>query len=255
MNSAPENSLNAITGYKDRFQIIQDANILSGFKFSDARNMEFDYFKKYKHTKNLKKILEFPADGLYLNKIFPNAKIDKADLVTGDYSSFPEKLLQTDFLLKNISRSYYDAIFCVTPIHHATDSEINLFLSACHSCLKEGGILVIAEVMLNSKTAHFLDGFVNDHSLTAHKGNYPSEEFIKKMELNSFENLSSRVINVSWVFNNEIELTDCVSLIFGLKKLSHTFLLNALNELLGVTKIGEKFHLNWELVYFDGCKK
>ena len=254
MNSSTENSLKLITGYKDRFQIIQDVNILSGFKFSDARTMEFDYFKKYQLNVNLKKILEFPADGLYLNKIFPNSKIDKADLVTGNYLNFPEKLLQTDFSLKNISRSYYDAIFCVTPIHHASDSEINLFLSACHSCLKVGGILVIAEVMLNSKTAHFLDGFVNDYSLTGHKGNYPSEDFIKKMELNSFENLSSRVINVSWVFNNEIELADCVSLIFGLKKLSHTFLLNALNELLGVTKIGEKFHLNWELVYFDGCK-
>ena len=255
MKSAPENSLNLITGYKDRFQKIQDLNILSGFKFSDARKMEFDYFKKYKRTKNLKKILEFPADGLYLNKIFPNAKIDKADLVTGDYSSFPEKLLQTDFLLKNISRSYYDAIFCVTPIHHGTDSEINLFLSACHSCLKVGGILVIAEVRLNSKPANFLDGFVNDHSLTEHKGNYPSEDFINKMELNSFDHLMSRTINLPWVFNNETELTDFITLIFGLKKLNHSFLLNALNELLGIKKIGEMFHLNWELIYFEGCKK
>ena len=32
-----------------------------------------------------------------MNKIFPNAKIDKADLLTSDSSMFPEKLLKTDF--------------------------------------------------------------------------------------------------------------------------------------------------------------
>lgn len=254
MKSSTENSLKLITGYKDRFQIIQDVNILSGFKFSDARTMEFDYFKKYQPNVNIKKILEFPADGLYLNKIFPNSKIDKADLLTGNYLNFPEKLLKTDFSLKNIKKSYYDAIFCVTPIHHATDSEINSFLSACHSCLKKRGVLVIAEVMLNSKIANFLDGFVNDYSLTEHKGNYPSEDFIKKMESTGFDNLICKLINLSWVFNSEIELTDCISLVFGLKKLNHDFLLNALNELLGIKKIGNQFHLNWELIYFDCCK-
>ena len=55
MKSSTENSLKLITGYKDRFQIIQDVNILSGFRFSDARTMEFDYFKKYQPNLNLKK--------------------------------------------------------------------------------------------------------------------------------------------------------------------------------------------------------
>lgn len=255
MNSQTEDSLNKITGYEDRFKEIQAVNILSGFKYSGVRDMEFDYFRKYQKKVYIKNILEFPADGLYLNKIFPNAKIDKADLLTSDSSMFPEKLLKTDFSLKNIKKSYYDAIFCVTPIHHATDMEINLFISACHSCLKVGGFLVVAEVMLNSKVANFLDSFVNKYSLAGHIGNYPDIEFLKKMEFSDFGNLTYKVVNLEWIFNSEIELVDFITLIFGLKTLEPNFILNALNDFLGLKKIDHKLYLDWELIYFDGRKK
>jgi len=250
-----KNSLNGITSYVERFGVIQEQNLASGFNFTEARAKEFDYFKKYQHAVNLKSILEFPADGLYLNKIFPNATIDKSDLVDAGYAKFPSKLIITDFSLKNIKLADYDAIFCVTPIHHASDTQIDLFLSACHACLKPGGILIIAEVMQNSKIANFLDGFVNQYSLAKHAGNYPNRDFVEKMQFTGFVDSRFEIIKLPWVFNSEKELTDFVTLIFGLKKLKHDFLFNALNELLGIKKMNHELHLDWELIYFEGIKK
>ena len=45
-------SLNSITSYLERFRVIQEQNLASGFNFTEARAKEFDYFKKYQHAVN-----------------------------------------------------------------------------------------------------------------------------------------------------------------------------------------------------------
>ena len=73
MNSQAEDSLDKITGYEDRFKAIQAVNILSGFKYSGVRDMEFDYFRKYQKTVNLKNILEIYQRAINLKLVLLRA--------------------------------------------------------------------------------------------------------------------------------------------------------------------------------------
>lgn len=246
--------LKNLTGYKERFEIHQSSNIESGFKFNKARDGEYDYFRRYQGAKNLKTILEFPPDGLYLNNIFPYAKIDKIDLIKTNDEKFPDGITITDFSLSGIERNYYDAVFCVTPIHHATDHEIIEFLNASFACLKKDGLLIIGEVLRDSKEAYFLDEFVNAYTLNGHKGNYPDIYFTKKIQQAGFSNCNYEVLRYPWIFESKIDTLNCISQVLGLEKLDQAFLFKSLDKFLGITKVNTKYHLNWGLVFFEARK-
>jgi hypothetical protein len=242
-----------ITPYEIRFKDTLEDYSDTGFDFPEVREAEFRAFRQIADI-DFSSILEFPADGQYLNSVYPFSTITRAELLPAKYSKYltPPKI--TTFSLSGLERNHFNGILCITPIHHAESKSVLDFLIGAYECLKCDGTFVIGEVFSNSKVAYFLDDFIDKHSKNGHKGNYPDNSLLRSMRDIGLKNVGAEVINCPWGFNSEIQLLDFVTKIFGLKKMSPEFLINHLDSLLGLSQCDGKIYLDWELMYFKGNK-
>ncbi|CEN56680.1 hypothetical protein [Candidatus Methylopumilus turicensis] len=246
-------SQNKFTTWKDRFQNTQNDYFQIGFECPEVRRAEFFNLREM-DKKEFKKILEFPADGMMLNDLYPEAHIDRAELMEADFSAYQKHPIITDFFFNKIERNGYDAIMSITPIHHASDDEQRNYLSAAYECLSANGLLVVGEVFSGSKVAKFLDQFVNEFSINGHRGNYPNLSFKDEFEAAGFHDVEAKVMSCPWVFQDEDQMMIFVTKLLGLKAISRDFLLCNLKKWLGVFEDDNKFYLDWELMYFKGVK-
>ena len=242
-----------ITSYALRFRDTLEDYSDTGFDFPKVREAEFRTFRTFADI-DFPSILEFPADGQYLNKLYPLSKITRAELLSGKYSKYliPPKI--TTFGLKNLKKNHFNSVLSITPIHHAEEKCVKDFFKGVYDCLKLEGIFIMGEVFSGSKVAYFLDNFVDKYSKNGHKGNYPHFNLQDNIKQAGFENLDTKIINCPWVFNSEIELYEFVTKIFGLKKMRAEFLMNQLDLSLGLSEANGKIYLDWELMYFKGHK-
>jgi SAM-dependent methyltransferase len=241
------------TSWEKRFNDTHDDYFRISFKYPDVRLNEFISLREMA-KREFKKILEFPADGMMLNVLYPEAHIDRAELIEADFSSYPNPPMITDFSFSNIEHDTYEAIMSITPMHHSSCIDQENYLSAAYKCLKNNGILVLGEVIKGSKEAKFLDGFVNTFSYNGHEGNYPSQALKAEIEKVGFLDVEVKVKKCPWVFQDEDQMIIFVTKIFGLKQLKPSFLLSNLETMLGLYEHNNKIYLDWELIYFKGMK-
>lgn len=201
-------------------------------------------------------ILEFPGDGYHLDMLFPNSKLYKADLMlSGDYK-YDQKLIITNYALKNISFGKFDAIIGMTPIHHATDIQVKIFFDSCYKRLKAGGSLIFGEVYKESKVAFFLDNFVDNYSINGHKGNYPDLNIEQIIAKAGFKDISLCFYNCPWRFKDYEALVRYLKLVFGLNNnIDNLFVLEQANRLLGISHHEDFLELEWKLLFVRAIKK
>jgi hypothetical protein len=241
------------TSWEKRFNDTYDDYFRIGFTCPKVRINEFMCLREMA-KREFEKILEFPADGMMLNVLYPEAHIDRADLMEADFSSYANPPMITDFSFSNIEHNSYEAIMSITPMHHSSCIDQINYLNAAYKCLKNNGILVLGEVFKDSKVAKFLDGFVNTYSYNGHKGNYPSKALKEEIEKAGFSDVEVKVKKCPWVFQDEDQMVIFVTKILGLKQLNRTFLLSNLETGLGIYEHKNKIYLDWELIYFKGLK-
>jgi hypothetical protein len=240
---------------KERFFETHDDYFETSFKYPNIRIREFKNFKKITKFFNPKKILEFPADGMMLNQIYPNALIDRAEMLNGNWKKlYSEEVFITTYTLKNIKNLSYDAIIGITPIHHATNKQVKKFIESSLGKLKSQGVLMFGDVFKGSKEAIFLDKFVNANSKNGHKGNYPDFALNKIFKDVGFSKITAEILSCPWVFKSEYQMCIFIKKIFGLNKMTNNYLLKNLKAYLGYRKLQHGIYLNWHLIYFSAKK-
>ncbi len=241
------------TSYKQRLQTHIDHYLRLVTDYPSVRYQEFYSLVRYADLTNPKQILEVPAEGQILEHFYSNAMITRADLVPVKSTKEAVYTL-TDWSLNNIKASYYDAVLALAPLHHATATQKKHYIEGAYTCLKNDGVLAFGEVENASKLSVFLDEFVNEHSYTSHHGEYPETSFMQVMEEAQFKAVTSDRLNCNWIFDNQTHMVDYMTQLFGLKPIQEKLVLTALSDILGFKQVGEKVHLNWELLFFRGVK-
>ncbi len=221
--------------------------------YPSVRYQEFHALVEYADLENPERILEVPAEGKVLETFYPDAMIARADLVPVESATNVDCAL-TDWSLSEIKNHYYDAVLALAPIHHANTDQKKQYIEGVYDCLKDGGVIAFGEVEQASSLSVFLDEFVDQHSYTNHQGEYPETNFSRVLQDAHFKNVTSDRLNCNWIFDNETQLCNYITQLFGLRPMDEKLLLTALSELLGFEKVGERIHLNWQLLFFRGVK-
>jgi hypothetical protein len=211
--------------------------------YPNVRDKEFQsLFSKYP-IQNNETILDIPSLGGYLQKYC----LQDTTVLSLDFSESINNIqVVSPYKQWNIPK--VDRIVCLASIHHIEN--LNLFLSNLSSHIKNGGLIHLADVSLNSNIADFLDKFIGKYTSTGeHKGlyyNWHNIDFPKDL---SVLNISD--IKCPWLFDSTNNMINYCKLLFDLHNVSDDQILNGLETYVGYQELNDKIHLNWHLTYID----
>lgn len=229
--------------YNNIFRHRGQAYDLAMNTYPNARDKEFySLFSKFPIQKN-ETILDIPSLGGYLKKYC----LSDTTVLSLDFSQSINNIsIVSPYEKWNIPD--VDRIVCLAAIHHITN--LNLFLENLGSNIKNGGLLHLADVSIDSNIAIFLDEFVGKYTSTGeHKGLYYNWHNIKFPASLSVLNIAD--IECPWVFQSKNHMVNFCKLLFDLHNISDKDLLEGLQKYVGYTNTNNNIYLNWHLTYID----
>lgn len=216
-------------------------------RYPQARNSEFTHLFSKIDFSTVKSVADIPAGGGYLKPFLPaDCTLDYFEPCDTFQSSNSKTFI--DLEQPDLTDNAYDLIVNLAAIHHIKNKQ--QFISALFNALKPQGYLCIADVVQDSAIAYFLDNIAGKYNGTGHQGDYLTNQTISTINFSSkYTLLENKIKNCAWAFETEEFLVDFCRLLFGIKTISDSDLLTALNEKIGVDYKNNKVYLRWELIY------
>lgn len=218
-----------------------------------ARDEEFDLLLELLDIQMTDIILDIPSGGGYLSHRLPkNVKLISIDPSEG-FCQFgmDDEVTNATILDMPFENEYFDKIFSLSGLHHLEDKRP--FFIEAYRVLKDGGILGIADVAVDTRTARFLNEFIDSVNLQGHKGIFLDSETIEHLKLCGFE-VTYEVKKLAWEFYNNDEMGNFCKLLFGAECDLET-MKRGLNDYMAFNvDYNGKALLNWELLYIQAIK-
>jgi len=252
-----EPSAHTVLSYADRLGDHLDDYLAAVLDHPAVRDREFAELKAYARLDTARVLLEFPTEGRMLDRHFPAARVERADLLQPSQrrlGSYASDVMLTDWSLRGLLARRYDAVLCVVPIHHASAQEKRQFAAGCARVLTAGGVLCFGEVEQGSQEMQFLDGFVDRHTPTGHCGEYPTASFAEVMRDAGFEQVTTEVRRCPWRFSSTTAMHAYLSQLFALRPIPEAELVAAVRAGPGLRVLSDGVELGWSLRYFRGTR-
>jgi hypothetical protein len=217
-------------------------------RFPNAREAEFKTLFRHGHADS-EKVADIPSGGGYLRPyLSPSAILDEYD-PTEPFRQPGDGILPVDLQNPQLIRSDYDLIISLASIHHVLDKE-GFFRALVRHCRGQANI-VLADVMLHSKVAKFLDEFVGQHNSTGHQGLFlsPVDPFDFGRGEKRVGSVEVETLEVPWLFADRKSMISYCRLLFGMHDVQPSVLADALHDYIGVESGGAGVSLKWELTY------
>lgn len=240
--------------YRDRLSSHIDSYLDAVLQAPGVRWAEFARLHEFARLDEPRRLLEVPAEGDMLERLYPGARIWRADFLKTGVAGYSDALTVTDWSLANLPQAFFDGVLAVVPFHHAAPTEKRTFLQGVWRTLRPGGVLCLGEVEAGSRVHRFLDGFVDAHTSTGHVGDYPDAGFAAELDASGFVGVATATLECPWVFDSPPEMVAYVRRLFALDDISDTELLDALQEALGWRAVDGRWELAWSLRYFRGVR-
>ena len=244
----------APSSYEERLSDHIDDYIQSVIDSPAVRLNEFLQLKEFAALPAASRLLEVPAEGTMLELAYPDAIVERADFIKLGVPQYADNVMLTNWDFIDIPRLAYDGVLAVVPFHHAVPDEKKRYVAGAWEALKPGGVLALGEVEAGSSVHRFLDGFIDDHTFTGHRGSYPDRNFVHVLEAQGFRHVTTQIRSCPWVFDSEESLHAYMTRLFGLKPMSVNALVDALAQCLGLQVHDDRILVNWSLRYFRGVK-
>lgn len=139
-----------------------------------------------------------------------------------------------------------DVTISIAGIHHTADKQ-GLF-AELRRVTRPGGRLVLSDVESGSPQAQFLDGFVDAHTSTGHRGLYLDDATERELASVGWRLIDSELVRFHWVFGHRDELAAFCRDLFGLRDVGAAEILAAVENELGMDDLDDgRAGMRWAL--------
>jgi len=236
-------------------------------EFPDVRLEDIEVMKKYLNLKKGERILEIGAGSGFFSKFISNFLGDKGRLIVSDPSveqleeikQLGKKNIDTIQFVQfgsekvNLEKYKVDAVWSFGAMHHMFKK--NKSFENLSRIVKKDGRIVICDVFYGSKLAKHFDDKVTKYCITGHEVAFWSKEYAESIcILNGFTKPKFYDLNIKWKFNKKEDIGIFVYKLHGMVKTTPNECLKGAEEILGVTKKGNYYLLNWSMTLFTTRK-
>ena len=146
-----------------------------------------------------------------------------------------------------------DRVGSLAGLHHLRDKAT--FFAEAFRVLKPGGLVAIADVVVGTPSAEFLNGAVDRYTSTGHRGEFLNEnECATLLSAVGFEQVAEEHRKFHWEFGSMDELVTYCKVLFGMVEATEEQVREEILAVFPVEKDGDLTRLPWSLAYGVGVK-
>ncbi len=199
-------------------------------------------------------VLDVPSGGGYLSGYLPSPlRLSSCDFSAG-FAETGVPLASTSQL--PYPADSFDAVLSLTGLHHVNVAEQEAFLAECYRVLRNGGHVLVGEVLAGTPVDAFLNDFVHRHNSQGHTGEFLDASFLNRLRHAGFSDAGMIRRDYVWRFPDVAALCFYCRNMFGIDRADDDMLKNGLREFLNYRSLpGGGIELPWQLVFFQALKR
>ena len=210
--------------------------------FPDARREEFLNIIQRADLKPGQSVGDVPAGGGYLARYLPKTV---HWLRHEPCTSFGSGETDRELLPLPWTDGGVDAAISIAGVHHLTNKR-PLFAELART-VHAGGRLVLADVHGSSDVSGFLDGWVDRHSSTGHKGIYLGDHTLDELRETGWQIFSAERVPFHWRFADTATMGEFCNRMFDLRTCRPEETSRAIEADLGIDQLEDEVGMRWEL--------
>lgn len=228
--------------YEDLFQVRGAPYDIAMSLFPDARREEFLNTIQRADLKPDQSVGDVPAGGGYLARYLPKTV---HWLGHEPCASFGSGGTDRELLPLPWTDGAVDAAISIAGVHHLADKR-PLFAELART-VRAGGRFVLADVHEGSDVSGFLDGWVDRHNSTGHKGAYLGDHTLNELLETGWQILSAERVSFHWRFPDTAGMGEFCHRMFDLRTCRPEETAHAIEADLGIDQLEDEVGMRWEL--------
>lgn len=231
-----------LASYEDLFQVRGAPYDRAMCLFPDARREEFLNTIQRADLKAGQSVGDVPSGGGYLARHLPKAV---RWLGHEPCASFGSGWTDRELLPLPWIDGSVDAAISIAGVHHLADKR-PLFAELART-VRLGGRFVLADVHEASDVSRFLDGWVDRHNSTGHKGVYLGDHTLEQLRETGWQTLSAERVPFHWRFADKTGMGEFCHRMFDLRTCQPDETARVIEADLGVDQLKGEVGMRWEL--------
>lgn len=248
-----------VDDYKEVFRQRAKDYHEAGVLLPHARHTERQIMVDWLDVEDHHWVCDLPAGGGYLSegleKIIKPTRLICIEPVWEFAQAIPPQFHRTMMTFSQLAlhENSIDRIGSLTGLHHEENKKV--FFVESFRILKSGGIVVVADVKVDTPAAKWLNGPVDQLSNTGHKGMFLSEgQLTSLMQAQGFIDIEEKHCEYTWNFPDWDSIILYCRKLFGLVKASDKQIRDELNSHFEISDKNAEVKLPWSLIYARGRK-
>ncbi len=199
-------------------------------------------------------VLDVPAGGGYLREYLPARFKHQPYEQVSSFQGFPGDATDCGLLPFPQSSESIDAVLSVAGVHHFGDKLP--FFNEMARVTKPEGYLVLADVHRDSPVAQFLDGYINTHNSTGHKGYYLDDKSLEELNMCGWNVVSANRKHYHWIFNSLHQMARYCHLLFDIRHTNYAQTSEQIERELGIDRLSQgRVGMRWDLYVIRAEKR
>jgi SAM-dependent methyltransferase len=236
--------------YRDLFDLRGQSYDCAMRMFPAAREQEFMQVITRAGLSPGMCVADVPAGGGYLADFLPGDCEWQGHEPSGGFSSgtirHGQDIESQAFLPLPWESESMDAAVSLAGVHHMADK--SHFFREVRRVLRPGGRFVLSDVAACSPEAAFLDGYVDAHNSTGHRGLFLDGVTEAELEAAGWRCLTSEIVRFHWVFDTCEAMGTFCRYLFDLRRGTLADTIQAIESELGVERLEDgRIGMRWGL--------
>jgi len=235
-------SMSFLASYEDLFQIRGAPYDMAMSLFPDARREEFINIIQRADLKAGQLVGDVPAGGGYLARYLPKTVHWLGHEPCANFGSGQK---DQELLPLPWTDGGVDAAISIAGVHHLANKQ-PLFTELART-VRAGGRFILADVHESSNVSGFLDGWVDRHNSTGHKGIYIGDHTLNELRETGWQIFFAERVPFHWRFADTDKMAEFCHLMFDLRTCRPEETSRVIEADLGIDQLEDEVGMRWEL--------